>query len=224
MSPTSFAFPSTHVSLFQAVADSHREAWLTFFHRYAPVIRLWCRRHNLPPDAADDVSQTLMADMPRKLRTYSREKADGGSNRFRAWLRAVVRHEVVNHVRGAAQSGEPLPTNLAAVDELRDDLTAIHEADVRAVVEAVRRKIQPDTWTVYEEVHLAGRAAQDVADQHGKSVGAVFVAVNRVNRMLRDEYQALLKSRPGFDEVCPNVTVTLSAADRPSALPRRRVD
>jgi RNA polymerase sigma factor (sigma-70 family) len=224
VSPARLAFPSTHVSLLEAVTASHREAWQAFFHRYAPVIRRWCRRHSLPPHATDDVSQTLMADMPRKLRTYSRAKADGGSNRFRAWLRAVVRHEVVNHVRGAAQSCEPLPTNLAAVDELEDDLTAIHRADVRAVVEAVRRKIQPDTWTIYEEVHLAGRAAQDVADQHGKSVGAVFVAVNRVNRMLRDEYQALLKSRPDFDEVSPDVIVTVSAADRPSALSRRRVD
>lgn len=224
MSPTSFGFPSTHVSLLQAVTGSHHEAWQAFFHRYTPVIRRWCRRHGLRPDAADDVSQTLMADMPRKLRTYSRAKANGGSNRFRAWLRAVVRHEVVNHVRGAAQCGEPLPTTLAAVDELEYDLTAIHEADVRAVVEAVRRKIQPDTWTIYEEVHLAGRAAQEAADRHGKSVGAVFVAVNRVNRLLRDEYQALLKSRPDFDEVSPDVIVSVSTADRPSAISRRRVD
>ena len=91
MSPTVRNFPSTHPSLIAKLQDSHAEAWSRFFQRYQWVVLNWCRRKGLSLADAEDLTQSFMADAPRKLRTYQMVDDGGEPNRFRAWLKTVVK-------------------------------------------------------------------------------------------------------------------------------------
>ena len=207
-------------------------AWAGFFRRYQPVIRQWCARHRLPDDTCDDLTQDLILAMPRKLCSYNREADYGGHNRFRVWLRAVVGHAVVDHVRQrerktadyAVGGGDDFLSRQAvpardATDELKTELERTHRRDIDAVVGAVGRAVAPDTWAVFEAAKLNGAPVKEVAARFGKSVAAVYVAVHRVNRLLRDEYQQLLRDRAAPDEVpahdpVPRTSVSPATARR----------
>lgn len=195
MVPTRSDHPSTHPSLLEGVRARCSRAWGLFSRRYARIIRRWCERHRLPPDACDDLFQDLLLALPRKLLAYQREDDDGGVNPFRSWLRAVVRHAAADVFRRRdrrpadyAAGGIDLNTIPTLAGDLEGQLADTHRADVAAIVRAVRAKVAAETWAVYEQVNLLDRPPADVAARFGKTVTAVYMTVHRVNRMLRAEY------------------------------------
>ncbi len=148
---------------------------------------------------AEDLAQSFMADVPRKLHTYRLVNDDGEPNRFRSWLKAVVERMVIDFRRAIkSRTADHAPggrgpldrmtaaLSAAAASEMADELATAFEHDIAAAVEAVKRRVRPETWAAYERYELLGEAIEGVARSLGKTVGAVFVAVNRVNRMLAE--------------------------------------
>ena len=204
MLPDKYSTPTTHITLLAGVRGGEEKAWARFFLRYAPVVLRWCAQRGLQASDSEDVLQTLMKDAPRKLATYKREGEDGTVRKFGPWLRAVVGHLVIDHQRYRAlrpgdfgPGGDDRMSAFGAlttqdVEDIADVITSQHSGDINRVVEAVKDRLRnKNTWDIYRAKELEGQPVDQVAKAQGITVGAIYVSVNRVNRMLVEEYQKL---------------------------------
>jgi DNA-directed RNA polymerase specialized sigma24 family protein len=55
----------------------------------------------------------------------------------------------------------------------------------------VQQRVEPTTWQVFELLALQGLSGADVATRLAMQVAAVYVARSRVQKMIREEVQAL---------------------------------
>ena len=89
---------STHSSVLEGIRDSgNRTAWERFYGQYAPFVHALAVRNGLRHADADDLVQTVFAEMAGRMRTfdYDREKAEAaireakampGISLVRVWL------------------------------------------------------------------------------------------------------------------------------------------
>jgi DNA-directed RNA polymerase specialized sigma24 family protein len=208
------SFPSTHNSLLAKLRERESEAWALFFRRYQGIILGWCRRKGLPASDSDDLLQCFMSDAPRKLQSYQWVNADGEPNRFRAWLKTIIDRKVADFRRDArlrtadyAFGGTEMPTRLTRLidltesREMAEELASAYERDIADVVARVRQRVRTETWIAFERYELLGESAQDTARILGKTVGAVYLAVHRINRMLAEIGRELFSSDT-IDDTC----------------------
>src|SRR5581483_329246 len=63
-----------------------QEAWNAFVDRYGNKVYAWCRRWRLQEADARDVTQNVLLELARQMRTF--EYRSGGS--FHSWLKTVA--------------------------------------------------------------------------------------------------------------------------------------
>lgn len=216
--------PSTHESLLLAVLERGRQHWAAFYHRYERIIRAWYQQLRLPESTCDDLMQDLFGEMPCKLHSYQRVDKAGATNPFRSWLRAVVRNSGIDHIhertRKSADHAGPygdldrFPDRRGA-EVLASKLRDANLRDALAAAERVRRRVHSETWAAYELAYLYGRPAKVVAELTGKTEGAIYVIVHRVNKSIREEYHALLET--------PAEPDTTGTEDEPTVSERRPI-
>src|SRR5437660_6727539 len=106
------AAPSTSVTLLarlqQAPAD--QAAWGEFVRRYGPQVYGWCRRWRLQEADAQDVTQQVLLRLADKMRTFAYDPARS----FRAWLKTLARHALVEFLEGRTRNPLQQPTGQAA--------------------------------------------------------------------------------------------------------------
>lgn len=206
-------FPSTHPSLLHGLLERHQESWALFFHRYLPVIQNWCQRHRLPDDVCQELSQIIVVEMPCKIRTYKLMKDDGTSNRFRSWLKVVVRNRVIDYLSEQNRRTADFASGSINFDawlaheivSLENDLLRANERDAIAVRGRVQARVEADTWRAYELVKVEQFAPKDVAKMLAKSLCSIYTAVHRVQSSLLEEYNLLLLGRSeGLEEGSQN--------------------
>jgi RNA polymerase sigma-70 factor (ECF subfamily) len=168
-----------------------REAWNTFVDVYVPLVFGHCRKQDLQPADADDVTQTVLAQVSQAMRTFEYQPDKG---RFRAWLGTVVRHAIARWRK--KQAREPQGRG-----GLADDVAEPFEAGVedsawneefnahifRAALARSRPHFKDKTWQAFEWVWLEDRPAAEVARDLDKDVAWVQVAKSRVLKRLRQE-------------------------------------
>jgi RNA polymerase sigma-70 factor (ECF subfamily) len=174
-------------------------AWRTFLNRYLPLIHGWCHRRGLNHDEAEEVSEAVLTKLVTALRKFLYDPA----GRFRSWLGKVVDNEIHSLRRRAARhpadrgSGHPeVHRTLEHVEapgdvgDLVKELEEVLEQDLRLarqVTARVRSRVQKRTWRAFWLTAMESRPAGDVARELGMTVAAVYVAKNRVGRLLREE-------------------------------------
>ncbi len=196
--------PRTTLILPLLSAPGAEEAWRVFLGRYWPRLVDWARRHGARPDDAEQIASQVLLKLAcgRALASFDRSRG-----RFRPWLRAVVRRAALDFRRqvretpgavGRGGDGDPLGALLdpASLDGLANDLGArladdLHAAE--AVVERVRARVKPATWEAYYRTAVLGDDSAEVADALGLSLRAVYMARQRVGRMLEEEGRAALE-------------------------------
>jgi DNA-directed RNA polymerase specialized sigma24 family protein len=196
-------FPSTHPSILQGVLQRQEESWTRFYHRYHSVIRSWCQRLRLSHDVCQELSQIIVVEMPCKIRTYQLVKDDGSANRFRSWLKVVVRNRVIDFLREQQQRTADYASGGFDFDaRLAQELVILEndliQANLRDAVETRRRvqaRVAADTWRAYELVKVEQFAAKDAASMLAKSLCSIYTAVHRVQAALLEEYNRLLTDR-----------------------------
>jgi RNA polymerase sigma-70 factor (ECF subfamily) len=165
-------------------------AWERFADRYGGLIYRWCRRWGLQEADAEDVTQNVLLELLRQMRTFAYDRA--GS--FRAWLRTVAyrawcRFVRDRHRRGAAAAQAAGRLHSAASYE--DLLHHLLREDDREVLDramaVVRLRVQPHTWDAFRLLALDGRSGQEAAAALAMTVGAAYVARSKVQKMIRDE-------------------------------------
>ena len=188
----------TSASLLRRVQhdDGDQAAWDDFVRRYGPRIHAWCRHWRLQESDAQDVTQEVLLQLVRKLRHFEYDPARS----FRAWLKTIVHHAWQDFLekRGRAGLGSgdsDVWEGLHSV-EARDDLERqLEEVFDREVLEEalarVRQRVAPHTFEAFRLLTFEGLSGAEVAPRGGMQVTMVYVAKSKVQKLLREEIEAL---------------------------------
>jgi RNA polymerase sigma-70 factor (ECF subfamily) len=169
------------------------EAWARLVSLYTPLVRHWCHRGGLRAEDVEDVTRDVFKALAAGLGNF---RGEGG---FRAWLRGIARHKVLDVYRGREQSplavgGSEAQAWLQQVTEPASDPP--EESDLVALyhrgLELVRGEFQPSTWQAFWRTAVQGQSPADAGAELGMSAGAVRVAKSRVLARLREELGELL--------------------------------
>ncbi len=178
--------------------DDH-PAWMRFFERYHPLLRFWCGRFGLDDDVSDELCQRIWVELMSRMRTFRYDP----SRRFRGWLWRLFRSRAIDLLR-RRRTTQPLSLNGVSIDEWSpareapdpaDDGPDAEQRSVSLILfrqaeeaqEAVRSRVDPETWRAYWFVAVEDRPVREAADALGKSYTAVYTGYKRVDRMLRQE-------------------------------------
>jgi RNA polymerase sigma factor (sigma-70 family) len=91
---------STSSGLLARVRASQPDAWVRLVELYTPFLYGCCRRARLSADDAADVVQEVLSSVSRSLGDF---RDTGRTGSFRAWLRGITRHRLLDHFRCRAQ-------------------------------------------------------------------------------------------------------------------------
>jgi RNA polymerase sigma factor (sigma-70 family) len=187
----------TRASLLLRIRDpSDRLAWNEFVQLYAPLIHAYGMHRGLQDaDAADLVQDVLR----RVARVAGKFEYDRRLGTFRGWLLTVTRNELrkaaARRARQASGSGD---THLLGVLEQQpDDRAPDPDWDreyqwrmFQWAAERVRGEFRGPTWQAFWRTVAEHEPIEQVAQQLGLSVGAVYVARSRVTARIRQEIAA----------------------------------
>ena len=185
---------TTPPSLLERLRQSReREAWERFVEMYTPLFYGWTKRLQLDDHEAADVIQDLFAVLVEQLPTFVYDPRKS----FRAWLKTVLLNRWRNHLRRRSAEKRVHPGELDELAATRDPLPEMEEAEYRQYVVGralalMRTEFRPETWKACWEFVVCGRRAEEVAQELGISVNAVYLAKGRVLRRLREELAGLL--------------------------------
>ncbi len=189
---------NTRASLLLRARQGEESAWRRLVDLYQPLIRAWLLRQQVRPQEADDLTQDVLAVLVRQLPRFEHAGRPGA---FRAWLRTVT----VNRARlfwraasGRADGGGLVV--LERIEELADPDSSLsrlwdEEHDVyvlRRLLGLMEQEFEPATLRAFRRLTFDGATGQQVADELGMSVAAVYGAKSRVLQRLRQEAQELL--------------------------------
>ena len=205
-------FESTNLVLLERLRSNPRDeaAWSELVQSYAPAIRRWCRVWRLQPADADDVTQTVLLRLARKMATFHYDPARS----FRGYLKALTQYAVRDALEALRlrenTAGDPELLDWLAIVDTRNDLARCLEAELRRELfqEAATRvcqRIDSRTWEVFVLLTQEHRGGQEVADRMGMTLAAVYMAKSRVLKMMRAEVWTLsrLLTDPRLDPPPP---------------------
>lgn len=196
----------TRASLLFGVRDVRDDrAWQAFARRYEPLIRAACRKMGLGRADEDEVTQTVLIKLLAAMPKFRYDPAKG---RFRDWIGRMARNKVIDFWRrqnaGRADRGSGATWVREALDgvqvppgaDLEEMARAIEEQGCRdekfrLACDRVRRRVRSRTWDAFWLTTLERQKGAAVAKRLKMSVAAVYVAKDRVLKMIREEVQRL---------------------------------
>lgn len=183
---------TTRVSLLQQLRSTQNSiAWADFAQIYTPLVYHWVADLAIPAADRNDVVQDVFVVLLHKLPNFQYDVQ--GS--FRAWLRTITIHKARDLIRKKHRKVEPkFFENLDAIqahdsDRLTEQEYRRYVAD--AALKLMRQYFSETTWQACWKHVAEGRPAQEVADELGISINAVYLARGRVLHRLRQELQGL---------------------------------
>lgn len=187
----------TSNSLLERLQDGPNEtAWRRMVELYTPLIRGWLRRYAVKDGDCDDLVQDVLAVVVRRLPDFQRRPQIGA---FRRWLRSIT----VNCLRDFWRARRFKPSHqefgniLAELEDSESALSKLwdeeHDRHVtQCLLERIRPRFEAKTWQAFQRVALEGTPVDEVAQDLGLTVNAVFIAKSRVLHLLRKEGQGVL--------------------------------
>lgn len=175
---------------------SDPEAWDEFVNRYGLRVYQWCRGWGLQDADAEDVTQNVLLAIAKQIQDFRYDP----SRSFRAWLKTITRRAWSRFVTTSAhrvRSGGDVANleQLASVEareslerqlEEQFDADLLEEASVR-----VRLRLEPKTWEAFRLVVYEQLSGAEAAAQLEMRVGSVYMAKNRVQKLLAEEIRWL---------------------------------
>jgi RNA polymerase sigma-70 factor, ECF subfamily len=188
----------TSLSLLQRVADRNQEAWARLVVLYSPLVSYWCRKGGLAGEDISDVLQDVFQALLTSLPQYRSQQ----SGTFRAWLRGITRHKILDHFKRLnrqpqAEGGSEAYQRIQETpDQLADWDDTDPEQEVKALyqraLELVRSEFEPRSWQAFHRTVVEDQAVALVAAELGMTTVAVRKAKSRVLRRLREEVGDLI--------------------------------
>jgi RNA polymerase sigma factor (sigma-70 family) len=189
--------PNTRASLLVRLRDPRdATAWSEFVGRYAPLVYGWARRKGLQDADAADVTQDVLRSFAGAAANLRYDPARGA---FRGWLFTVTRNKLHNF--RARRASEPPGAGDTATLRLLDEQPGPDEQErweqeyrrrlFTLAAERARPQFEDKTWRAFWLTAVDGRTGEEAAQTLKMSVGAVYVAKNRVLAWLRREVREL---------------------------------
>jgi RNA polymerase sigma factor (sigma-70 family) len=167
-------------------------AWSEFVSRYGRQVYEWCRKWKLQEADAQDVTQTVLAKLAEKMRTFTYDPARS----FRAYLKTLTHYAwcdfLESRKRPGAGDGGSLVLDVLKSVEARDDLVQrlSAEFDQEMLDEAmvrVQARVEPHTWEAFRLTALEEMSGAEAAKLLKINVATVFKAKSKVLKMLQQE-------------------------------------
>jgi RNA polymerase sigma factor (sigma-70 family) len=188
----------TRVSLLLRLqGEGDERAWAEFVSRYGPKVLQWCRRWGLQEADAEDVSQAVLFQVARRMRSF---RYDPGRS-FRAWLKKVAHDAWVDFLQDQDRPGRRASGDSRDFDALRsavarDDLVQrldeLYDLELlELAMERVRQRVEPHTWEAFRLTAVERLSGAEVAERLQMKVATVFKAKSKVQKMLREEIARL---------------------------------
>lgn len=185
--------PETRASLILRLPNAaDAAAWDEVVAIYGPLVFRLARRRGLQIADADDLVQDVFAAVAKQIEAWL-ERTDRG--RFRAWVLRIARNIAVNRLSrmplgGAAIGGDwvcDFVETPVRQSELSNQFDLEFQREVfRWAAVQVRTVVSESTWQAFQLTHVDEVPIADAAGQLGISIGAVYIARNRVMKRLRE--------------------------------------
>lgn len=192
---------STSSSLLERVRDPNDQtAWQRFSSLYTPLLYSWLgQHHGIQDQDADDLVAEVLAVLVRELPQFHYDRAKGA---FRAWLRTILAHRILNFLRGqrsqpAVTCDSDLQNILAQLEDPRSDLAQQFDRQhnqhiAHRLLELIEADFARTTWAAFRRLVLDGEKPDAVAAALGITVAAAYGSKYRVLARLREEIKGLL--------------------------------
>jgi RNA polymerase sigma-70 factor (ECF subfamily) len=174
-----------------------QESWRQFVEIYAPLIHAYGLHHGLQDadgaDLAQNVLQAIAAHAPRF-------QFDPSRGTFRGWLFTVTRNELLKiAARQRRQPGGSGDTHVQGLlqeqpDGRQSDAEWDREHRWRLFLwaaERVKGEFREATWRAFWLTAVEGQEIEQTARELEISVGAVYIARNRVTARIRREVETV---------------------------------
>ena len=197
--------PETRASLIlrlPSVADA--AAWREFISIYEPFVYRFARRGGLQDADARELVQNVMLSVARAV---GRWRPDAQRGRFRTWLFKIARNQLFDlterlrrnsGMAGGSSLFDTLHQRTGHDAWSSEEFRLSHRRELfRWAADRVRASIKHATWQAFWQTAVEEKTVEDVAQELGISVGAVYIARSRVLSKLRDE----VKKWEGDDEM-----------------------
>jgi RNA polymerase sigma factor (sigma-70 family) len=186
-------WPSTRPSLLARIRDpGDGRAWAEFLEIYTPLVHRLARRKGLQDADAEDLAQEVFRAVAGAIDRWS---PDPGRGSFRGWLFRIARNLSINLL--VRQGRHPRGTGDEEIARLLEELpapsgedSALFALEYRRrlfewAIGQVRDEVRPPTWEAFWRTGVGDEDPGEVARSLGMSVGAVYVAKNRVMARIR---------------------------------------
>ena len=191
--------PETRESLIGKLRDTaSEEAWAEFADLYRPLVIRVARVKGLQHADAEDLAQVVLVTVSRAIGSFD-SQADGS---FRGWLFTITRNLCVNQLTRGLFSGKrgPIGSGDSDVQQMllqqpTDEATVTlfqlehRRLRFRQAAEQLRPQFHEPTWQSFWLTAVEGRSIDEVAEELGKTTGAVRVARCRVLAKLKQSLQ-----------------------------------
>lgn len=186
-------FPETRNSLLLKLRDSaDSESWHEFVAVYRPVVYRMARRRGMQDADAQDLAQAVLISVADSV---DRWQTDPQRARFRTWLSRVARNAIIDAFRRKRPDvGEGGTTQIARLQQHPEpdhaEIDTEHRRELfRWAARQVRWEFAEETWLAFWRTAVETRPVQEVAEELGKSPGAIYIARSRVMRRLQERVQ-----------------------------------
>ncbi len=197
-------FPDTPATLLARIAvevtgRSDESAWVRLFDLYAPAIQKFAAGLGAQSEA-EDVAQEIFIKLVNVLRNGA-YRADAG--KFRCYLAAMIRRELVSRWRKAQSRGAADNIPLASMDADAEPVVPPEQAAIidakwrlarhEAAVEHALSKtaLSARSCAIYRAYVLEERPIEEVAERFGVTknhIGQIKLRIGRMIAALESEY------------------------------------
>jgi RNA polymerase sigma-70 factor (ECF subfamily) len=192
---------ATSLSLLQRIRNGDAAGWRRAVELYTPLVYYWCKRQGVEGADADDVLQEAFQAAAENIGAFRRERA---GDTFRGWLRAIVRHKVLAHLRSSSRQPHALGGSSAlqrmqqvpdSEDEAADDADDAVQMSAlfHRALDLLRGEFEPRTWEAFWRTAVDAQSSSDVGKELGMTANAVRMARSRVLHRLREELGDLVQ-------------------------------
>ena len=133
----------------------------------------------VPADAVDDVAQEVYLDLARQS-----ERVPEGLEIGR-WLRGMARNCSYEYFRRNARQPQRLTEIANLLGEESDQAEPLDESRALTDLRLCIEQLHPSHRRLINDYYLAERSVNELADEHGRSVGAVHMVLSRLREVLR---------------------------------------
>lgn len=186
----------TRSSVLKKIRDPENDsAWERFFDQYGDYIFTLARRSGLQDADADEVLQTVMIEVAKKIRTFEYNR---GKGKFRSWLATCVSHRVkdllrvkyrreAREIHGLDRSETQTEFILRQADPSPDQFKEMADEEWTALVmdSALRKtkaQVSPMQFQLFHAYVIEEWPVEKVMKTYGVSRDQVYQAKRRVGQ------------------------------------------